>query len=813
MMTDNLLINSGFEGTTRPGSYTHDTHTDEVHANFASPSGWVGWWDERQGRRRPETKVIHLEPPFVGPPRRICEGEWGVLMFVSFHPWIGGYYQIVDGLTIGQQYEAGFSAHAWCANDGLPHANDPGCAPMGCGPQWMAESELPLLNGDPVNDAWWAALFQAGVQELGPGASPDPTYGVRWGGAKAIYNVYQPVMPLSFVATTERVAVYLRCAFRWEFRNNDAYLDAAFLRLVEDTPPPPARTYERTYVLLPNMNPFDPAEQARISALNPGLTVGPSADDAAIGHPFLKRTTIICYEPTTWGGRDALEDFWRTYYAFPRPGDVIEYREEHSPPPPPPPPVPNPLLLAQRDPRWANSPFGDGNCHQTIGQAGCFTTCLATAQRFYGIDTEATPVTVDTALGPAGYIGCVANWRGNNSHFKRELRISVSEGSQQQAAVHMAEGACAMADVVPGGGQHFVLVYETDGTYTALDPWANESRPFALSEAESWRILSPVQPANPDTTNRVSLHLQTMVPGVLGPGGFVDVARPQGIKRVTGMQDLETFKRQHPWLMTTYRHDGNPGGGLQFCDPNGGITTESLRVAGDWLARYSDSLIEVASCGLWSKDDPFYMEGPNEYGWAADNPDKIKRAASLERSWLVKLAELNLPVAPVCFCAGVGNIGRPGVEEQDFLLLADLAHETAALGGAFGLHVYWTPGLLARNGKYLAYRFMWIDEVLERDAGVRRLKWKLGEGGVAGEKGNPTPLEMTGWRAPNSHNGDWGAYKAEILEWNRTVQGWNSTHDNRCIELDIFTVGIGVGWLSFLLGTPEIRDLAAALAA
>ena len=72
---------------------------------------------------------------------------------------------------------------------------------------------------------------------------------------------------------------------------------------------------------------------------------------------------------------------------------------------------------------------------------------------------------------------------------------------------------------------------------------------------------------------------------------------------------------------------------------------------------------------------------------------------------------------------------------------------------------------------------------------------------------------MTGWRAPNSHNGDWDAYKAEILEWNRTVQGWNSTHDNRCIELDIFTVGIGVGWPSFLLGTPEIRDLAAALAA
>ena len=64
----NLLRNSSFEGITRPGGYTHDTHTGEQHGNFVTPEGgWVGWWDEREGRRRPETKVIQLVPPFVGP--------------------------------------------------------------------------------------------------------------------------------------------------------------------------------------------------------------------------------------------------------------------------------------------------------------------------------------------------------------------------------------------------------------------------------------------------------------------------------------------------------------------------------------------------------------------------------------------------------------------------------------------------------------------------------------------------------------------------------------------------------------------------
>ncbi len=419
---------------------------------------------------------------------------------------------------------------------------------------------------------------------------------------------------------------------------------------------------------------------------------------------------------------------------------------------------------------------------------------------------------MDQALGPGAYVACDAGWGTFADRFAQVLRLRVVKAAG--ADVHLAAGRLAMAQVTVGGRKHFVLVLRRqDGRYWMLDPWHGRASWLDghYSQPESWRLLFRVDPPQLDTTTRISLHMQTNVPGIIEENtGYIAVARPAGIKRVTEMEDLATYKRRFPWLSTTYRHDKNPEGALQFCDPNGQITSESLRTAGDWLATYSDSLASVAGCGLWTADDPFFMEGPNEFGWAAPDIPKIMRAVSFERSWLVKLGELGLPVAPVCFCAGVGNIGRPGVEEQDFLLLTDLARETVAMNGAFGLHSYWVPGMQAELGRYHAYRFMWIDEVLER-AGVRGLKWKLGEGGCAGHKGNPVPLEGGGWRHPLAHNGDWEAYLLEILDANAAIQTWNSLHNNRCIELDLFTVGIGTGWHSFLLKTEEINLLAQAL--
>ena len=529
-------------------------------------------------------------------------------------------------------------------------------------------------------------------------------------------------------------------------------------------------------------------------------TVGFSADDAGVDAPGLTRRSVIAYRAEAWP--TDLETFFDTYYP-----DLDSYVERPLGEPPSP---PDDILLAQRDPEWKDEAFGDRNCRSTIGQQGCFITCLAMAQRYYGIQDDATPLTVDGALGPAGYNGCVANWYGQQQLYRDRLGLAVSRESSTQATMSMAEGNCVFAELLPEDREHFVLVYlDADVGYVALDPWLDIRRLFVLGEAQSWRIVGPPEaPPVTDKVNRISLHLQTMIPGVKE---FLQIARPASIKRVTGMQDLITMKQWAPWIKTVYRHDGNPEGALQFCGSEGQVTSESLRCAGDWLNRYKDSLITVSTCGLWSKEDPFYMEGPNEFGWAANDIPKIKRAASFERSWLIKLAELNLPVAPIPFCAGVGNIGREGQEEWDFLLLRDLALETAAMGGGFGLHSYWTPDKLLEGSKYLLMRFAWIDRVLEEN-GVRGLKWFLGEGGVCGVQGDPEPKSRPGWRAANSYNGDWPRYLADILLANKMLQEWNSTHGNRCIILDLFTSGIGdLNWDTFLIKTEELNSLAGAL--
>lgn len=781
-----MLNNPGFEGISRPGGYTRDTHTGEVHGNWVTPEGWVGWWDESGDRQRPETEVIHLEAPYVGPPRRIRDGEWAVKVFVSFHSWLGGYYQVVDNLEIGRMYGAGFWAHAWCNNDGLPHAGEPGCAPMGCGALYRTRSQLPPLMNEPVNDAWWAALFDVGVQQLGRDDAPDPHGSVQWGQVAAIYNVYGAVPPVLFTAETGRAAVFLRCAFRWEFRNNDAYLDDAWLSLSEE---PPLREYARTYVLLPPDTTRDEAHRVIDDHFDDRRTIGFSADDAGIDARGLTERNVIAYWPDGWPGD--LREFFDTYY----PG-LDSYEEK---------PDSRDVLIWQRDPEWAGDPFGAEGCEATIGSAGCFITCLAMAQRFYKVRRDATPVTVDEALGPAGYNDCIATWGAQRELYAQALELAISYGSEQQAAVHMADGACAIAEVAPGSLQHFALIYEEDGRYIALDPWQPERRRFALDEAESWRLLVWVPPAASESVV-TSLHVQSMKPGV---EQFIRAVRPGGIKRVMGMEDLVTFKSWAPGTASIWRQHAEQHNYLERGDPDGRITASALGAARDWIAIYRDSLVNVCQMGPWTVHHPLYVEAWNELGWAASNLDSIKRAASIERAYVHELVALGLPVAPVVFCAGVGNIGRSGLEEEDFLLLLDLARETEAVGGAFGLHSYWTPGRLGQNWRYLAGRYQWIDEVLVRN-GVH-VKWMLGEAGVAGTFDNPLPIERGGWRCAQGHNGNWSAYLAEILECERRDREWNRTHEGRLICRTLFTVGSFGGWPTFELDTPQIESLMQAL--
>ena len=344
------MQNPGFEGISRPGGYTHNTLTGEVHGNFVSPDEWTGWWDETGPRRRPETAMIFREAPYIGPPARISvRGDWAVKMQLPFHPWTGGYVQVVD-VEPGETYRTGYMAHAWANHDGFPNNDDPGCSACGCGPIWVLEESLNPLNGDPANDAWWAARFQVGIQHLAPGDVPDPTYNVQWQSAAAIYNVYQPVPTIEFEAAESRVAVFIRCEFLWGFRNNDAYIDGAFFYKLTDEPDPPdppddacdgraREEYERVYVLLPPDATGTEMRYLIDKYWDNRFTFGFSADDAGIGCG-LKSRRVIAVRPDAWP--EDLELFFAVHY----PGVIYEVE-------------PPQVLLGQRDPTWANEGFGE----------------------------------------------------------------------------------------------------------------------------------------------------------------------------------------------------------------------------------------------------------------------------------------------------------------------------------------------------------------------------------------------------------------------------------------------------------------------
>lgn len=131
-------------------------------------------------------------------------------------------------------------------------------------------------------------------------------------------------------------------------------------------------------------------------------------------------------------------------------------------------------------------------CESTIGQEGCFITGLAMAQRFYGLRPDATPLTVDQALGSAGYYQCLARW----SAIREKLGIQLSTGDTAQVEAFVRAGGCAMARVPKTDPNHFVLVVDWDdekGPWM-LDSWLDIYAPLYehYADIHSWRILRPI---------------------------------------------------------------------------------------------------------------------------------------------------------------------------------------------------------------------------------------------------------------------------------------------------------------------------------
>lgn len=481
--------------------------------NIFVPPGWLVWFNHSETLAQPEVNDAWLEHD----PRRVHSGEKGIHLFTFGRKHDAGFLQQVS-VPIGSTVLFGAWAQAWSNHkdrylpDDFPHPDDPKWS-EGAGYEhlMLLDREVPELNGDPQNDAVGNICFHLGIDPTG-GTDPNAS-SVTWGTGGYSYNNFAPVPTVEAVAQSDTVTVFLRSTTLWPFKHNDVYWDDAELQVVsgDDPEPPPEPEppeegrgdprvqYKRTYVLL---SPLASSALAQAAVTDGAwdemrFTIGSSADDAGIGN--LDDRRVVAINPSEWGsGEDGrgLLGFFEEHY----PGVAyipIEATTEnvgrklkevwgH-------PFGPNweQYLLWQCNPLWGSRRFGATSCTLTICQSGCYLTLLAAAQRIYGIDKDATPLTANAALGPEGYTGCYLLW----SAAKAKLGISIRSGNTAEAEAHMANGGVCLIRVMPKDPMHFVLcVAIEDGEYMILDPFLNYYGTLSKHYAgvHSWRILKPV---------------------------------------------------------------------------------------------------------------------------------------------------------------------------------------------------------------------------------------------------------------------------------------------------------------------------------
>jgi len=182
------------------------------------------------------------------------------------------------------------------------------------------------------------------------------------------------------------------------------------------TPPRglPREQYARTYVLLPPLAGADWARAVLEATWDlKRWTLGGSADDSGIGSLDYRR--VIAVNPLGWG--DDLRAFFDEWYPgiqyiaveAETPEQLIVKLGELAAPEQPPPDHAD-IALCMNDQRWIAHRYGEGLCY-TVGAKGCWITECAMAQRWFGIDPNATPLTVDAALTRTDYnLSCAMKW-------------------------------------------------------------------------------------------------------------------------------------------------------------------------------------------------------------------------------------------------------------------------------------------------------------------------------------------------------------------------------------------------------------------
>jgi len=861
----NLLRNPGFEvpwgeqrshkvAILRPGEDAEIA----VRGSVFTPPYWLTWFVHVPGTwDQPEVREAHLS----GDPRRVCSGERAMALFSFHRRHDAGFLQFI-ATQPGQRIRATAWAHAWSNHTMASGRPDDPRWSDGAGKAivaWPAGS-CPGNTGDEQEDAKPNMTFSVGIDPTGHGDPRAPS--VVWGPGFHVYNGYAQQLEVAALAQGEVATVFLRGVTLWAFKHNDNYWDDCEAQIVEELP----RQYHRVYALLPAELSLETSARIFAKHQKEKQTVGYSADDAFAREPRLLTNTVIAYDAATAypGGRDGLRQFARTYYrepdrwVWPQSGDAQS------------------LLLWQQDERWKAVRLGDPGCALTIGQAGCFVTCLAMAQRHYGQDPEATPATVNRQLQGGGF-AAGAPCRPLFAEVSEWLEIELVDGWRAEAKAHLDAGGCVLAEVKPASYEHYVLLMrEEGGRFWMLDPLLNIEGwlDTQYEGVERWLLARKADPPPPPLPGMLNatLHLQTMSHSW---EQYVAHAKPAACKVLASLQDALGVRRANPGTFPIVRlydpHEFN------FCFGYPNTRAGQRAGARAFIRRYEDSMHDVADQlerehpGL---EAPYYgIECLNE-GYATGGPHTAQ-ILLFEEAFADLTREIEPRVAPVPFCAAVGNPG-----EWEFEQLIPLARATERANGFLGYHGYWfanpdETGMTAEHQPYLHGRWMEIDKVLVR-AGITA-RWFLGESGAVGGRlisdaaevralvGEParvcageagrllrSPAERVeplrpwaygyrpevfyvplaappgegegglgggykllphdGYLSPECYGGDLDRYIADACTFEALIDAWNLKHGSRCWGFAFFTTGEEyTGWPSFQFRWREMQALMAAL--
>jgi LysM repeat protein len=208
----NLLVNPGFEGIGKSednsvpnyDNWTRDTFTGAQYGEIYTPEGWVTWWSEAGGFKRPECKVIPREDPFIGDPVRLHRGYYSGMCFAFYGKMNAGYLQVVRNIPPGSVVEGSFYGQAWTCD----------------------ESQPPYSCGDPH-----AFYFRVGID---PNGGTDPfSSNIVWSAPYFHYDKYGLVGPVqATVGAGGAATLFIQAYAQWTVQHNDAYYDTAALRMV-----------------------------------------------------------------------------------------------------------------------------------------------------------------------------------------------------------------------------------------------------------------------------------------------------------------------------------------------------------------------------------------------------------------------------------------------------------------------------------------------------------------------------------------------------------------------------------------------------